>query len=92
MTRPELVGAARRFWQQADMAPPEPRSVRDAVAWAHSVRIETQPALSIATVQDWMAREGFTGPIDDPDRRLRGCAVAAAGSGLIFVDAGDPDD
>lgn len=92
MTRPELVDVAERFWQQAGMAPPEPRSVQIAVSWAHSVRVETQPDLSIATVQSWMERQGFPVPIDDPNRRLRGCAVASAGSGLIFVDASDPAD
>ncbi len=74
------------------MSPPDPRSVGIAVAWAHSVRVETQPDLSIATVQSWMERQGFPVPIDDPNRRLRGCAVASAGSGLIFVDASDPPD
>ncbi len=90
MTRPELVGIAEHFWRQAGMAPSEPRSVQVAVSWAHSVRVETQPDLSIATVQSWMDRQGFPVPIDDPNRRLRGCAVASAGSGLIFVDASDP--
>ncbi len=74
------------------MEPPEPRSVRIAISWVHSVRVETQPALSIATIQSWMAGQGFTVPIDDPNRRLRGCAVASAGCGLIFVDASDPAD
>ena len=74
------------------MAPSEPRSVQIAVSWAHSVRIESQPDLSIATVQTWMKQRGFPVPIDDPNRRLRGCAVASAGSGLIFVDASDPPD
>lgn len=74
------------------MEPPDPRSVRIAISWAHSVRVETQPALSIATIQSWMAGQGFTVPIDDPNRRLRGCAVASAGCGLIFVDASDPAD
>lgn len=74
------------------MAPPEPRSVRVAVSWVHSVRVETQANLSIATIQDWMERQGFPIPIDDPNRRLRGCAVASAGCGLIFVDSSDSAD
>lgn len=92
MTRPELVRAAERFWDQSGMTPPEPRSVQVAVSWVHSVRVETQPNLSIALVQAWMERQRFPIPIDDPNRRLRGCAVASAGSGLIFVDASDPAD
>lgn len=92
MTRPELVAIAERFWLQSGMAPPEPRSVQVAICWAHSVRVETQTGLSIATIQAWMRREGFPIPMDDPNRRLRGCAVASAGCGLIFVDASDPPD
>lgn len=92
MTRPVLVAVAERFWLQSGMTPPKPRSVQVAVSWVHSVRVETQASLSIATIQAWMRREGFPIPMDDPNRRLRGCAVASAGCGLIFVDASDPLD
>ena len=92
MTRPELVAVAERFWLTSGMRPPEPRSVELAVCWAHSVRVQTQDGLSIATIQEWMRGEGFPIPMDDPNRRLRGCAVASAGCGLIFVDASDPLD
>ena len=92
MTRPELVAIAERFWLSSGIEPPEPRSVQVAVSWVHSVRVETQAGLSIATIQAWMRREGFPVPMDDPNRRLRGCAVASAGSGLIFVDSSDPLD
>ena len=90
MTRPELISVAERFWSAFGMEPPEPRSVRNAISWVHSVRVETQPALSIETIQSWMAGQGFTVSIDDANRRLRGCAVASGGCGLIFVDASDP--
>ncbi len=90
MTRPELASAAERLWLQSGMTPTGTRSVREVVSWVHSVTIETHHALSIATIQGWMAGQGFTAPIDDPNRRLRGCAVASAGTGLIFVDASDP--
>ncbi|HEV2528988.1 MAG TPA: ImmA/IrrE family metallo-endopeptidase [Thermomicrobiales bacterium] len=89
MTRPELVAAARQFWADPRIPAGTPRSVEWAISCVHPVSIEFQPRLSIGTLQDWMDAHGFGVRLDDRNRRLRGCAMAHGGSGLIVLDTDD---
>src|SRR5689334_14174570 len=84
---------ADRFWADAGGSPVAfPRDLNDAVCWALPVRVEELPALSIALVDAWLAQRDSSLRLSIPDRPLRACVIVADDTGVLFVDADDPDD
>ena len=83
--------SARRFWANAGGWSRD-ADLEDAIDRAvSSVRVDGLAGLSTSRVRDHLARRGYSTPVV-PDRRLRGCVLAAGGAGWIVLDADDPAD
>jgi Zn-dependent peptidase ImmA (M78 family) len=83
----EVVDA---FWSNVGEREPFPRSLqRSCDRSSFDLTIEELPALSVRTVEAYLARRGITIRSREKDRPLRGCLVAQNGAGCIFVDAHD---
>jgi hypothetical protein len=87
-----VLELAEAFWNEAGVAGPWPRDLRTAALNALPLSIEELPGLGVLRVADWLRDAGSTCPELGPDRRLRGCLVACDGHGIVFLDAGDPED
>jgi hypothetical protein len=87
-----LQRAAIAFWDAAGEPPPLPRDLETPALWALPLSVCGLRGLRVATVQAWLRRQSSRIVIDGPDRLLRGCLVAYAGSGVILRDADDPAD
>lgn len=81
---------AARFWAAAGAAPPFPRALGPAAVWFGLAAIE-RPGLRVTTVCHWLAQRGIRVAFGGPDRPLRGCLYAHAGTGFAFVDATDDE-
>jgi len=87
--------AAARLRRRAGIPDDCPADLRRLLPRLHPVGCLEMPALSVAQVRAWLGRRSAacTGAIADiPDRPLRGAVVASRGCGLIFLDAGDPEE
>src|SRR5262249_56635767 len=83
---------ARASWRRAGPAGRFPRDLRPPLLRALPLDVLSLPRLSVAGVRAWLERNGAACPCAGADRPLRGCLVAHAGHGLIFLDADDPED
>ncbi len=92
MTHPALVTAATTFWTESQVDRTGRDAIYEAAHWGVDARIQAEPMLTLAVIQRWLDRHHYAVTIDGPDRRLRGCAVATRGEGVIFIDADDPSD
>jgi hypothetical protein len=84
-----ISAAANLFWFQAGDPPPFPRDLDRALAYALPVSRVALPALSVATVEDWLSKHRPAFQFASAPRSLRGCLVAFRGCGFIFVDGAD---
>ena len=92
MTSPPVWACelAARFWEAAGPPPPFPRDLTMSATVGLRVRALVLPNLRLEGVRDWLARCRIPCPADEPDRALRACLFTWAGTGFVFLDAGDP--
>lgn len=84
---------AERFWRAAGKQEPFPRRLESAILWALPLMMVKLPRLAFGDVRQWMVSRSIRLAVGQPDQRLlRGCLVARAGMGIIFVDGADRDD
>jgi hypothetical protein len=82
--------AAEQFWARAGQSGPFPRDLERAVnSIPLPLAIIKLPNLWLATIDDWLRRHGIPTISPVTDRALRGCTVAYAGKGMIFLDGSD---
>lgn len=84
-----LVETAESFWKRAGTVPPVPRDLAAVVPIALPVAVVLLPALALDRVEAWLERRGCGYRFPCAERRLRGCLVALAGRGIVFVDGAD---
>lgn len=84
--------AAELFWQLAGEPEPFPRGLERPLALALPVALVKLPRLHLSGVESWLRRRGAPFVFGCESRAVRGCLVAHAGQGLLFVDGSDPDD
>jgi hypothetical protein len=82
---------ARTFWSHVGAEEPFPRTLRRGIS-AMPLTLETMSPLTVARVRRWLESNGVAEGIGVADRPLRGCLTAYGGHGIIFLDAGDPED
>ena len=84
---------ADRFWADVrESSPVFPRDLVDDLVWAATVTPVALPGLSIDAVNAWLSDRARDLRLTIPNRRLRACILVQHGSGVLFVDASDPDD
>ncbi len=88
----EIIARAEKFWSQAGITEPFPRSLERAVAWALPLAVVKLPRLGLLELQDWLERRNIFFSLAIPNRRLRACLMARAGHGFIFLDGSDADE
>jgi hypothetical protein len=90
---PSLPGwlrrAAARFWGEADEEPAFPRSLHLHILMNLPLAIIEIDGLTVGNLNQWLHRHRLPQLADIADRPLRGCLVAYAGIGLLFVDRSD---
>lgn len=87
-----VEATADEFWRAAGGAPPLPRDPAPAILYATPLAIVSLPRLRPAAVDGWLRRHGAAPVLGEADGRLHACLVVAAGSGVIFLEGGDPPD
>lgn len=83
---------ADAFWHAVGGPPPFPRDLTSVLPLILPVAVVVLPALGLARIEAWFAGRGTPYRFPCADRRLRGCLVAHAGVGLLFVDGADDVD
>lgn len=83
---------AADFWRRTGPPPAFPRDLEGPVLWGLPLAIVKLPRLRAVDVDAWFAERGRRHQIAGRDRPLRGCLLAAAGAGVVFIDAGDSAD
>ena len=89
MTAGWVQTEADEFWALTGQPPPFPRDLSNVLPVALPLGLVVLPALALHRVKGWLTRRGVPYRFPCQDRRLRGCLVAHAGSGLLFVDGAD---
>jgi hypothetical protein len=84
--------AVDRFWQQCGEVEPFPRTLEKSVSFALPVAIIKLPRLKLHSIESWLTRCGVRYSFNCRSRAVRGCLIAYAGRGLIFVDGADPNN
>lgn len=92
MTAGWVQTEADEFWSLVGQAPPFPRDLSTVLPVALPLGLVVLPALALHRVEGWLMRRGVPYRFPCQDRRLRGCLVGHAGSGLLFVDGADEVD
>lgn len=93
MTIPWWVAElAAAFWKQAGEDEPFPRNLRGSITSAFPLAVCARPALSTASVREYLHRRRIDFPIEQADGPLRACLIVRCGGGLILLDAGDEPD
>jgi hypothetical protein len=88
----EFATRAEKFWGQAGIMEPFPRSLERAIAWALPLTVVKLPRLRLLELRNWLEQRNIPFTLSVPDRRLRACLMARAGYGFIFLDGSDADD
>lgn len=84
--------AVEVFWQLCGQDTDFPRNIDRVVALALPLTIIKLPGLTLQDVENWLRQRGVPFHFGCESRAVRGCLVAFAGRGLIFIDADDPED
>lgn len=84
--------AIERFWQQYGETEPFPRNLERAISLALPLTLVKLPHLKLQGIENWLAQRGAVFRFNCHSRAVRGCLIAYAGRGLIFLDGADPDD
>lgn len=80
------------FWQLAGIKEAFPRRLEHALAFAFPVTLVKLPHLRLWDVERWLSQRGTKYRFDCESRSVRGCLLAHAGVGLLFVDGTDPEN
>jgi hypothetical protein len=92
MTASWVEAEAQAFWRLVGELPPFPRNLDAILPLALPLAVVLLPALGLDRIEEWLARRGSTYYFPCEDRRLRGCLIAYAGHGILFVDGADHAD
>lgn len=84
--------AVELFWKLCGEDNDFPRNVERVVALALPLTIIKIPGLNLRAAENWLRQRGVPFHFGCASRAVRGCLVAFAGRGLIFIDADDPED
>lgn len=84
--------AIELFWQRYGKDETFPRNIERLVALALPLTIIRLPQLTMRSVENWLRQRGVPFRFGCQSRTIRGCLVAFAGRGLIFVDAEDSEE
>jgi IrrE N-terminal-like domain len=84
-----LWRAVDRFWGEADEDSIFPRGLHLPVLMNLPLAIIEIDGLTVGNLDQWLRRHHLPQLPDVADRPLRGCLVAYAGIGLLFVDRSD---
>jgi hypothetical protein len=82
------VELAAAFWKAAGPPPPFPRDLTGPAVW-FGLSVESVPELTVARTVEWFRARHIPLRLDERDRQLRGCLVAAHGEGFVLLDADD---
>lgn len=86
-----LAQAADSFWILAGQVIAPPRNLARVVSHGLPLSVVSLPQLSVARVEHWLARQQAPYRFLCQNRALCGCAVAARGHGLLFIDSQDDE-
>lgn len=92
MLEARIGRAAAEFWRRAGMLPVYPVEMQEAILFALPLDIHLIARLSVERVGEWARERNIPCRLPGRDRRLRGCLLARAGHGVLFVDGADPRD
>jgi hypothetical protein len=92
VTDQEISTRAEKFWDQAAIAEPFPRSLERALAWALPLTVVKLPRLGLLELRNWLEHRNIAFTLSIPNRWLRACLIARVGYGFIFLDGADADD
>jgi hypothetical protein len=84
--------AVELFWELCGRDSRFPRNIERVVALALPITIIKIPQLNLRAAENWLRQRGVPFHFGCKSRAVRGCLVAFAGRGLIFIDADDPED
>jgi hypothetical protein len=84
-----LRRAVARFWGEAEEEPVFPRSLHLHVLMNLPLAVIEIDSLTVGNLDQWLHRHHLPQLAGVADRPLRGCLVAYAGIGLVFVDRSD---
>jgi hypothetical protein len=84
--------AVRRFWSRCEKPKGYPRELGALVPITLPLAVATISPLTLFSIEQWLSRRGAAFSFGCRSRFVRGCLVAASGSGIIFVDTSDPED
>jgi hypothetical protein len=80
------------FWRRCRESEAFPRRLERPLALALPVALVKLPRLRLQDIERWLRRRGLAFAFGCDSRAVRGCLLAHAGQGLLFVDGADPDD
>lgn len=83
---------AERFWLLAGVSEPFPRTLESAVSRGLPLVIVKLPRLDAQGINDYIQTNGLYLECQTASRSLRGCLIARAGTGIVFLDGTDPPD
>lgn len=86
-----VLQTAAEFWAAVG-GERYPRDVLRAAPWALPVGVVRVPALSLATVAEYLRRLEVGHPVPRGQQGLHGCVVAHGGRGLILINEDDTED
>jgi hypothetical protein len=86
------VDLAGEFWERAGGRGSALADIEGAVALALPIDTVLLCRLTVAGASAWLASHGLPYRLACADRELHGCLVAYAGTGIAFLDGGDPPD
>ncbi|MGI8336757.1 hypothetical protein ACRYCC_43020 [Actinomadura scrupuli] len=87
-----LSKAVERLWDPADSSDRFPRDFELRLLTELPIALVEMSGLRVASLSGWMMAQGLPALDQLSDRSLRGCLLAYAGVGIIFVDADDSPD
>lgn len=80
------------FWDLCGEEEKFPRNLERPLALALPVALVKLPHLRLWDVERWLRRRGNSFCFECESRSVRGCLIAQAGQGLLFMDGSDPQD
>lgn len=88
----ESQDAIDLFWLSAGASEDFPRTLERPLALALPVALVKLPHLRLKDVEHWLRARSVPFSFNCQSRAMRGCLVAFAGQGVIFVDGADHAD
>ena len=80
------------FWKLCGEKEPFPRNLERPLALALPVALIKLPQLKLKDIENWIKKHGLTFTFECDYRFVRGCLIAHAGQGILFIDGTDPID